>query len=227
MKSPLILGTNLARLSQSQLAIVTNARVIAVNQDSLGVQARKLYVGPGASVPTPRFVGVVPCAASREVGYNGASAGALEWVPLASSVNASAVMLFNNATARCLAVGAYASYPTAPLLLPCNASDAAQAWLLPTGAARLGALLSYAAVLGGEPAALTVGASTLYTAPHGPDAPLPDANYGLYNITLTSYAPEPACSSRSCDNYAPGQMWYWSPRDHRLHLGHYSANDYR
>jgi hypothetical protein len=137
-------------------------------------------------------------------------------------------MLFNNETGRCLAMGSWYKYAAAPLLLPCNASDAAQAWLLPTGAQRLGGLLSLPAAENGTAAALTVGDSSLYGSVHGSDkVPLPDANYGLLNLTLSAYAPEPVCNNRGCDNYAPGQMWYWSPRSGRLHLGHFSANDYR
>ena len=56
---------------------------------------------------------------------------------------------------------------------------------------------------------------------------LPDANYGLTNLTLTQYQPEPFCNNRNCDNYNPAQMWYWSPRLQTLNLGHMSANDYR
>jgi hypothetical protein len=59
---------------------------------------------------------------------------------------------------------AYFTYATALLLLPCNGTDLAQAWLLPTGATRLGGLLSAAALVAGAPAALTVGESTLYAA---------------------------------------------------------------
>ena len=226
MKSPLILGTNLSRLSPSQLAIISNRAVIAVNQDSAGVQGRKLAVN---GAPAARFAGVAPCDAdpAAGAGYNGVSARSLAWTPQASALNASYVMLRNDETGRCLTMAPYWQYAAAPLLLPCNGSDAAQAWLLPTGAARLGALLSAAALAAGAPAALTVGDSTLHTAPHGPDAPLPDANYGLTNITLSAYAPEPPCSNRNCDNYAPSQMWYWSPRTRKLYLGHFSANDYR
>lgn len=211
MKSPLILGTNLTRLSPSQLAIVGNAAVIAVNQDALGVQGRKLAVD---GAPTPRFVGLARCDTdpAASAGYNGVSAASLAWAPQPFAGNASWVSLLNVQTGRCLAVGAYYNYATAPLLLPCNGSDLSQAWLLPTGAVRLGGLLSAAALVAGAPAALTVGDSTLYAAAHGPDMPLPDASYGLTNVTLSSYAPEPPCDSRSCDSYAPGQMWYWSPR---------------
>ena len=224
MKSPLILGTNLAKLSPSQLAIVSNKAVIAVNQDPLGVQARKLAVD---GAPTPRFASLARCdAPAGAPGLNGVSAASLVWAAIPSAYNASAgyVSLFNNETGRCLAMGPYFTYSAAPLLLPCDAASPAQAWALPTGALRLGALLWAPALEAAAAAALTAAPSMLYTAAHGPDAPLPDSYYGLANITLTPYAPEPACSSRACDNYAPGQMWYWSPRTGKLQLGHFRAN---
>jgi hypothetical protein len=115
-----------------------------------------------------------------------------------------------------------------PLSIVLPAGSAAQAWLLPTGAKRLGALLWAPALEAGGAAALAVGASTLYAAVHGSDAAaVPDANYALANITLQPYAPEPPCDSRACDNYAPEQMWYWSPTSGKLQLGHFAANNYR
>ena len=150
------------------------------------------------------------------------------WAPLPSAYNSSYVRLFNNETQRCLAMGPYFSYPAAPLLVPCDAGSAAQAWLLPTGAKRLGALLWAPALEAGAASALAVGASTLYSAIHGSDAtPLPDGNYALANITLQPYSPEPPCGSRACDDYAPQQLWYWSPASGRLQLGHFRANNYR
>jgi hypothetical protein len=77
MKSPLILGTPLPKLSPALLAIVSTADVIAVNQDALGVQAKKLLAG---GAPTPRFVGLAPCdAAPGARGANGVSAASLAW----------------------------------------------------------------------------------------------------------------------------------------------------
>jgi hypothetical protein len=225
MKSPLILGTPLPKLSPAQLAIVSNKGVIAINKDPLAIQGKKLAVN---GLVTPRFVGLAPCSAGAEPAYNGVSRASLVWAPLPSALGGGAVQLYNNETNRCLAMGSYFKYATAPLLFPCNASDPAQAWLLPNTTQRMGGLLWYpAATNGSSSVALSVADSTLYAAPHGPDVPLPDANYGLANITLAPYAPQPPCSSRSCDNYAPSQMWYWSSASGKLFLGHYSANDYR
>ncbi|KAH7311920.1 alpha-galactosidase [Rhexocercosporidium sp. MPI-PUGE-AT-0058] len=50
-KSPLILGTNLATIKASSLAIAKNAGIIAINQDSLG-KAAKYFVPSGQPQPT-------------------------------------------------------------------------------------------------------------------------------------------------------------------------------
>ena len=50
MKSPLLLSANLPELGASLVALANNTELIAVNQDDLGVQARKLSVD-GAPLP--------------------------------------------------------------------------------------------------------------------------------------------------------------------------------
>ena len=47
LAAPLILGTDVRTLTQAQLAILNNARLIAVNQDPLGVQAYRHKAGDG------------------------------------------------------------------------------------------------------------------------------------------------------------------------------------
>ena len=155
-----------------------------------------------------------------------------EWITFlktASPPAGTVVLLENTETGRCLTMGTYASHATAPLLVPCNASDAAQAWVLPTATnGSIGGLLWLPATQAQAPAALTVGESTLYSTVHGDDpVAVPDGNYGNFNITLAEYAPESPCSTRSCDDYTPAQMWYFSPRLGTISLGAMSANDYR
>ena len=41
-KAPLIIGSDLSQISEASLEILKNAEVIAVNQDSLGVQGKKV-----------------------------------------------------------------------------------------------------------------------------------------------------------------------------------------
>merc|ERR1740117_1829555 len=59
-KSTLILGSKVEALSSEQLAIIGNKDVIAVNQDPLGIQARKVAINGSL---TPHFMGIAPCAA--------------------------------------------------------------------------------------------------------------------------------------------------------------------
>jgi alpha-galactosidase len=42
-KSPLLIGCDLTKISDSSLAILSNAEVIALNQDSKGVQGRRVW----------------------------------------------------------------------------------------------------------------------------------------------------------------------------------------
>ncbi|KAH8799460.1 alpha-galactosidase [Xylogone sp. PMI_703] len=49
-KSPIILGTNLASIPSSSLAIIKNADILSINQDSLG-KAASYFVPSGASPP--------------------------------------------------------------------------------------------------------------------------------------------------------------------------------
>ena len=58
-KATLILGSNVAALSKDQLEIIGNRKVIDVNQDPLGKQAKKVAINGSLA---PQFVGVAPCA---------------------------------------------------------------------------------------------------------------------------------------------------------------------
>jgi hypothetical protein len=58
-KATLILGSNVAALSEEQLAIIGNQKVIDINQDPKGVQAKKVAIN---GTLAPQFVGVAPCA---------------------------------------------------------------------------------------------------------------------------------------------------------------------
>lgn len=57
-KATLILGSKVSALSKEQLAIIGNTDAIAINQDPLGIQARKVAIN---SSVTPHFLGVAPC----------------------------------------------------------------------------------------------------------------------------------------------------------------------
>jgi len=224
-KAPLILGADVRAFSPTVLSIVGNADVIAINQDPLGVQARKLAAGGQTS---PEMVGLAPCATASaggaSAGVNGVAPSDLVWAVLPVGGGSNASVVRHNASGRCLGTRAYRGRAgQVPVLLPCDATDATQAWELPSPHA-VGGLLNVA--LGR--AALTVGESTLYGAVHGQDAvPLPDAAYGITNITFEPYTPEPPCNSRNCDNYLPAQSWYHSPSSGTLALASMASNIYR
>lgn len=228
-KSPLLLATDITRLSAAQLTLVTNAGLIAVNQDALGVPARKLTINGGA--PPLRHVGLAPCEAAANAAPTANLLGgdALRWElhALAPVNGTPAFALFNRAAARCLAVAAYAGRER-PVLLPCSAADATQAWALPVGVGRLGALLSLGAGGAAGPAsALAPLNSTLYASAHGSDVTsVSDAAYGLTNLGLVPWSPEPPCHERECQGYDPHQTWHFSARTGLVALALYSANHY-
>lgn len=55
-------------------------------------------------------------------------------------------------------------------------------------------------------AALAVSASTAYVAAHGPDAPLPDAAYGINRLGLVPLNHSAPCAVRDCEGYDPLQV---------------------
>lgn len=172
-KAPLLLSANLSALSADVLAIVKNKGVIAVNQDPLGVQARKLVID---GRPVPWLVGLRDCAGPpaenhrRNLPTPGA-AGSFDvrvWkVNAVSQGNGSAAarvyQIQNTATGRCLAAvsGAEVSqYPPTNLtvaLLPCNASAAIQQWRFDMGVTTVTGVTNQACGL-----ALAITNSTLY-----------------------------------------------------------------
>lgn len=240
-KSPLILGSDVRKLTAAQLAIIGNKDVIAINQDPLGVQARKLAVN---GTLLPRFVGIGPCdilSSSSRVdglpGQNGMTAATMRWSSqIVGGVNGTNTIfqMINNATGRCLGVGTYMAQPK-PLLFPCDSTDVWQLWTFPSSVVMIGAIQNVGAVQavsqGNNPSNATVLAvsnSTLYGAVHGNDPmPLPDISYGIVDLTLAPYNPEPTCDNRNCQNYDPSQSWYYSIRTNTIALAHAPANMYR
>lgn len=221
-KNPLLLATDITRLSPTQLQLVKTPWLIAANQDPLGVPARKLSINGAAPL---RHVGLVPCeaAGNTQPRANLLSGDALAWEARALPGGA-AYALYNRGADRCLALAAYAGVAQRPVLQPCDAQDATQAWALPGGVGHLGALLA----LGGGGGALAPAPSTLYAAIHGSDAvPVADAAYGLTQLGLEPYLPPGPCASRGCTNYTPSQTWHWSARSGLLALATFSANHYR
>jgi hypothetical protein len=225
MKSPLLLSADLTALEASVIDIVNNSAVIAINQDTLGVQARKLGLtsadGPELK-PLPWLVGLEDCHRAPSKWYGRSLEPTLvgkdnrEWAADALPVvgarkPGTTFALRNTATDRCLtarrngAPGANRSMDDV-VLLPCNGSTA-QAWLFDKGNATVTSLTSEST--GG---ALAVANSSLFGAVHVPskagDAfPTPDLAYGEPSIVLVDPYDQGACHSRDCQGYDPSQMW--------------------
>ena len=210
MKAPLLLSADLPKLPASIQQIINSPELIAVNQDALGVQARKLMLN---GTIMPWLVGLESCAG----GAGGGAAGGRNrgwanapppdtrvWAAEPHGAVAGAVALVNAATGRCLAPGAAQGLQTV-VLLPCNASDAQQAWAYGTGGAQTVAALVHSA----SGLALVAGNSTLFSAAHGGDqAPTPDAAYGAAALGLDTFLPTQPCAARGCEGYWPEQLWY-------------------
>ena len=69
-KAPLIIGCNVLNMSAATLATLTNPEVIAVNQDSLGVQGKKVASQISQLPDTPGQVVVADCSASGRTPLN-------------------------------------------------------------------------------------------------------------------------------------------------------------
>lgn len=148
-KAPLLLSVNVSTLSPRLLALAKNPKILAVNQDALGVQGRKVAVDGAATLLD---VGVEPCAAPDAFGDDPASvaevAASKQTFDVVPSGGAS-LLRSGFYAGRCLALAApvpvaYApprttkpawSAPLRAALAPCDADDAAQRWTFSTPAA--------------------------------------------------------------------------------------------
>ena len=208
MKAPLLLSADLPQLPLTIQEIIVSPEVIAVNQDSAGVQARKLMLN-GAIMPW--LVGFESCAA----GVGGGAAGMRNrgwmnsppsdtrvWSTMPHATVAGAVVVINTATGRCLVPG---TDLLTVVLLPCSIKDTSQAWSRGAGGAQtVSALVHNVSGL-----ALFAGNSTLFGKKHEYDTTtLPDKAYGTVVLGLGEYFEPKQCTTRSCEGYAPEQLWY-------------------
>lgn len=115
MKSPLLLSSDLPNLPAAIQAIITNPEPVAINQDPLGIQARKLLID---GKPLPWLVGLERC----DLGNGGGVGGmfARGWLPQSDTrvwsksahlTVKNAFLLTNRATGRCLQVTLLPWYP--------------------------------------------------------------------------------------------------------------------
>jgi len=210
-KSTMLLSADLPNLPASLQAIINSPEVISTNQDDLGIPARRLMLD---GRPMPWYVGLEDCSSPPGGGVAGmASRNFVQvpgqdtrvWSAVAHGSVAGAVALVNTLTGRCLVPGSAQGQGGTVVLLPCNASDAQQAWNYGTGGSQtVSALVHNASGL-----ALQVGNSTLFSTQHGDDqAALPDAAYGETQLTLVPFPPTEPCTRRDCEGYHPDQLWY-------------------
>ena len=221
IKAPLLLSANLRELDARVIAVVNNTELIAVNQDALGVAARKLAVD---GAPLGWLVGLESCAAAPPAARRGFAAPEVDdnraWdVTPADGENGTHAIRSLALPGRCLAAtgadGRAAradASADAVVLLPCNASALAQQWRFDKG---LSTVTSITSALTG--AALAVSNGTLLSAPHDGDAlAVSDAAYGLSGLVAVAPYDQAECDGRDCQNYEPSQMWYWSPSEKLL-----------
>ena len=63
-KAPLIIGCDVTNMSAATLATLTNPEVIAVNQDPLGIQGKKIVVTSSQSPNASGLVVIAPCSSA-------------------------------------------------------------------------------------------------------------------------------------------------------------------
>jgi hypothetical protein len=63
-KAPLIIGSDVTNISAATLATLTNPEVIAVNQDPLGIQGKKIIVTSSQSSNASGLVVIAPCSSA-------------------------------------------------------------------------------------------------------------------------------------------------------------------
>ena len=153
LKSPLLIGANVPNLTTAQLELLTNAEMIAVNQDPLGRQARRLaFTGSadhGVSYQACACAsGAVPCPAAA-----GPADDAQRW----SLSSAQGGQLVHIASGQCLTLeNCGATRNAAVSLCPCDtAAPGAPAACRNTTCAGAGRSWSWQGVAGGKPGHLT------------------------------------------------------------------------
>eukprot|EP00051_Salpingoeca_urceolata_P019564 m.287063 g.287063 ORF g.287063 m.287063 type:complete len:606 (-) comp19442_c3_seq4:2113-3930(-) len=214
MKAPLLLSSNLTKLPQTIVDIISNSDVVAINQDQLGIQGRKAVVDGSVM---PWWAGLTSCDGGPSASLKsrawpsaqGAHDDVRLWQLVQSKVNASVFALKNTAANRCLSsLDNSTATSTPPLgLLPCSADSAQQQWFFVKGHTTVTAITNVANGL-----ALAATQGWLFAANHSTDPlPTPDASYGIQGLALVALYDEQPCTERDCQDYDPAQMWYYDP----------------
>ncbi|KAI2494830.1 alpha-galactosidase [Fragilaria crotonensis] len=230
MKAPLIVSTDLFDLDRNILDIITNREVIEINQDVLGIPARKVLID---GLPVPWKVDIEDCSFpdqsllySRQVAHDmhgvpRAGPGTVDtrlWKVVDSGSQTDSMTHYeirNEATGRCLAQ----SNGTTVVLLPCTGAPS-QLWLFDKGITTVTSITNVEVKL-----ALAISATALYSQVHGRDSyPVSDRAYGEGSLILVKPMDQDSCTSRSCENYEPEQMWYYSPVEGMLRHSLFTAS---
>ena len=64
-KAPLLIGCDVSKMSAATLTTLTNPEVIAINQDALGVQGKKIAYSPTSAVNVSSEVYVTDCSLTK------------------------------------------------------------------------------------------------------------------------------------------------------------------
>ena len=251
MKSPLLLSSNLPALDPSLIALANNTELIAINQDGLGVQGRKLATD-GETLPW--LVALAPCDTapptfySRSSGLDPAAPAAQQhadtrtWSMAPASpgsrgnASSAAYTIQHRATGRCLSTMPSAAPVFANegrvVLLPCGTgTPELQQWRFGKGVHTVSSVVSVATGL-----ALAVSNATLTSTPHtypkdgklvpgtADEFPVSDAAFGEDALVLVPPYDQDGCADRDCQNYDNSQMWYYSPSEQLLRHSTYTAS---
>ena len=148
MKAPLLIGSNVSSMSLETLSILSNAEAISINQDPLGIQARRVAIAPPptSTLSQPFDVDAVlaACSTARPTQIwtfvNQTVPGATQlWQEQCKPSDASQAWVFgadgtlrNAGTGLCVDAPLHGCSMDAVQLKPCNPASATQQWGLAT-----------------------------------------------------------------------------------------------
>ena len=230
MKAPLLISTDLLNLDKQILDIISNKEIIRINQDALGIPARKVQID---DLPIPWNVGVEDCSfPNLALRYSRKVASDMHGIPRAGpgmtdtrqwvvrdtgtkTGNRTIYQIRNPATDRCLTQ----SDGTTVVLLPCSGT-VSQQWMFDKGLTTVTSITNIEVNK-----ALAIEQSVLFSQVHGKDKfSVSDLAFGRDSLILVEPVDQDSCTSRWCENYQPEQMWYYSPMEGLLRHSLYTSS---
>ena len=230
MKAPLLISTDLLNLDKHIFDIISNKEIIRINQDALGIPARKVQID---GEPISWKVGVEDCSfPNLTLRYSRRVATDVHGIPRAGpgridtrqwevrdtgtqTGNRTNYQIRNEATDRCLTQ----LHGITVVLLPCSGAISQQ-WMFDKG------LTTVTSITNTEVnKALAIKRSVLYSQVHGKDKyAVSDLAFGGGSMILVEPVDQDTCTSRWCENYQPEQMWYYSPMEGLLRHSLYTSS---